>query len=132
MLPGELKIFIPKVFRPLNSVWRNFNPATWLLCQGITSKDLLGLCYLAGMSQRENKSTVMRSDRKERLLQSSTGRECSSWSSGTFFPSRAIQSEAERSHFESVSLERSLSQNSGFEPDSQGSERARKREFIQQ
>jgi hypothetical protein len=48
-----------------------------------------------------------------------------------FFPSITIQSEAERSHFESVSLERSLIQNRLVEPVSQSSERAREGEFIQ-
>jgi hypothetical protein len=48
------------------------------------------------------------------------------------FPSRAIQSEAEKSHFESVSLERNLSQNSSIEQASQSSEGTRKVEFIQQ
>ena len=47
-------------------------------------------------------------------------------------PSIAIQSEAKRSQFESVSLERSLSQNSWVEPASQSSERTRKGELIQQ
>ena len=46
-------------------------------------------------------------------------------------PRRVLQSEAEQP-FESVSLERSLGQNSGVEPASQSSERARKDELIQQ
>jgi hypothetical protein len=40
-------------------------------------------------------------------------------------PSRAIQSKAESNQFESVSLERSLGQNSWVEPARQSSERAR-------
>jgi hypothetical protein len=43
-----------------------------------------------------------------------------------------VQEEAERSPFKSVSLDRSLTQNSKVEIASQSSERARKVEFIQQ
>ena len=46
--------------------------------------------------------------------------------------SRGFQSEAKRSQFESVSLERSLRQNNCIEPAIQSSERARKCELIQQ
>jgi hypothetical protein len=48
------------------------------------------------------------------------------------FPNTAILSEAERSQFESVSLERNLNQSSYVEPASQNSERSRKSEFIKQ
>jgi hypothetical protein len=33
----------------VNSAPVEFNPATWLLWQGITSKDFLGLCDLVGI-----------------------------------------------------------------------------------
>jgi hypothetical protein len=49
-------------------------------------------------------------------------------SSEAIFPSRTLQLEAMRNQFESVSLERSLSQSSCIETDS--SEQARKSEFI--
>lgn len=52
-------------------------------------------------------------------------------SSEAVFPSTAILPEAERSQFESVLLERSLSQKSLFEPASKSSGRGRNGEIIQ-
>ena len=47
-------------------------------------------------------------------------------------PRQTIQAEAERSQIETVSLDRSLSQNSQVELGKQSSERPRKSDFIQQ
>lgn len=33
---------------------RNFNPVSWLLLKGVTSKDVLDLCDLAGMQTRSD------------------------------------------------------------------------------
>jgi hypothetical protein len=34
----------------VHTIWKNFNPASWLLWRGITFKDLVGLCDSAGMN----------------------------------------------------------------------------------
>lgn len=82
------------------------------------------------MNQRQN-NVNSHEDREERLLKSSEREKWVKSSSEKFslcsleaaFPSRTIPWEAKRSHFESVGLERCLSQDSWVQPASQSSER---------